>query len=72
MARPRLEEFIADKGLINRASFLGNQLDVTSLLEESHMYLSCYQIGRAYRFQLLKQCEQDFRLKLRMWAVSMS
>ncbi|UPW82621.1 hypothetical protein [Lysinibacillus sp. Ag94] len=37
--RPRLEEFIADKGLINRASFLGNQLDVTSLVEESHVFV---------------------------------
>lgn len=42
--RPRLEEFIADKGLINRVSFWGNQLDVTSYLRKV-MYLSCYQIG---------------------------
>ncbi|MDD1502961.1 glycosyltransferase [Lysinibacillus sp. CNPSo 3705] len=28
-----------DKGLINRASFLGNQLDVTSLVEESHVFV---------------------------------
>lgn len=37
--RPSLEEFIADKGLIDRVSFLGNQLDVTSLLEESHVFV---------------------------------
>ncbi|MCL1702163.1 hypothetical protein MWJ95_17285 [Lysinibacillus sp. Bpr_S20] len=29
--RPRLEKFITDKGLMERVSFLVNQLDVTSL-----------------------------------------
>jgi len=37
--RPSLEKFVADKGLMDRVSFLGNQLDVTSLLEESHLFV---------------------------------
>ncbi|MFE3573629.1 glycosyltransferase family 4 protein [Lysinibacillus sp. NPDC059133] len=37
--RPNLETFIATKGLTDRVSFLGNQLDVTSLLEESHLFV---------------------------------
>ncbi|MFF2178052.1 glycosyltransferase family 4 protein [Lysinibacillus sp. NPDC058147] len=37
--RPSLEKFVADKGLTDRVSFLGNQLDVTSLLEESHLFV---------------------------------
>lgn len=37
--RPNLEQFIATKGLTDRVSFLGNQLDVASLLEESHLFV---------------------------------
>ncbi|MGE7673418.1 glycosyltransferase [Lysinibacillus sp. NPDC094403] len=35
--RPSLEKLITDKGLTDRVSFLGNQLDVTSSLEESQL-----------------------------------
>ncbi|MFJ6210168.1 glycosyltransferase [Lysinibacillus sp. NPDC092081] len=33
--RPSLEKFVADKGLTERVSFLGNQLDVTSMYQKT-------------------------------------
>ncbi|WP_223556579.1 MULTISPECIES: glycosyltransferase family 4 protein [Lysinibacillus] len=37
--RPNLETFVANKGLTDRVSFLGNQLEVTPLLEDSHLFV---------------------------------
>ncbi len=37
--RPNLEKFVADKKLTERVAFLGNQLDVTALLEESQLFV---------------------------------
>ncbi|WP_285399296.1 glycosyltransferase family 4 protein [Lysinibacillus sp. fls2-241-R2A-57] len=37
--RPDLEKFVVNKGLTDRVSFLGNQLDVISSLEESHLFV---------------------------------
>ncbi len=37
--RPALEEFVELHGLTNRVTFLGNQLDVHSYLEKSHLFV---------------------------------
>lgn len=37
--RPALEDFVVQHGLTNRVTFLGNQLDVHSYLEKSHVFV---------------------------------
>ncbi|MEK5331480.1 glycosyltransferase family 4 protein [Lysinibacillus sp. FSL W8-0992] len=36
--RPQLERYVKDKGFSERVTFLGNQLDVTKLLAQSHIF----------------------------------